>query len=234
MIRNIDKDLWVKESHFMALGCKGSTRMTILKTSQGLLIHSPVTLTNEDIEQINALGKVAHIVAPNLFHHIHFAKCATIFPDAKCWAAKGLGEKLENAPVHSQLAASQPIFDNDELVQIDILGHKLNETVFYHTASSTLITADFLYNYQSEQNTAEKLFFRALNCYGKPAVPFYHAMAVFNKRDFLISLKQISELPFTRVIMSHGRIIESDEAGNMFNSAWARTIHRLNRDNIGI
>lgn len=228
MIKNISQNIWVKESHFKALGCKGSTRMTLIKTTQGLLIHSPVNLDDAEINEINTIGKVTHIVAPNLFHHMYFAQCAEIFPDATCWAPQGLAQKTSYLPAHKILDATKPIFNKDELRQLEMNGHKLNETIFFHPASATLITADFIYNYRAEQHTAEKLFFRLLNCYDKVAVPFYHSMSITDKPIFSQSLTDIYNLPIKRIIMSHGRIIESPQAAEQFKSAWKKISNRLN------
>lgn len=228
MMKQIDQNIWVKDSYFLALGCKGSTRMTIVKTEQGLLIHSPVELSDADIEQINTLGNVSHIVAPNLFHHMHFAACANAFPQATCWAAQGLQQKIDGLPTHKILDSSTPIFPADQLQQIEIGGHKLNETAFFHRASSTLITADFLYNYRAEQYKAEKLFFFLLGCYGRIAVPFYHFFSITNNQAFLHSLETIINLPIKRIIMSHGRIVENQYAADLFQTAWAKFLNRHN------
>lgn len=226
MIRKIDENLWVLDSHFVALGCKGSIRMTIVKTAQGLLLHSPVDLSPADIKDIDALGEVKHIIAPNLFHHMHFATCAKHFPSATCWTAQGLAEKVKNLPLHKILNASTPIFDSDDISQIEIYGHKLKETVFFHHATSTLITADFLYNYQAEQYWAEKIFFWLLLCYGRVAIPFYHYLAIEDTVSFNTSLLKILDLPTKRIIMSHGRIVEHANASYIFEAAWKRVLRR--------
>ena len=81
-IKKIDDDVWCLESYFLSLGCRGSLRMTILKTQSGLLLYSPVTLNAENIAYIRALGTVKDIVAPNLFLHMYLRQCVAAFPDA--------------------------------------------------------------------------------------------------------------------------------------------------------
>lgn len=222
MLIKIDKNIWIKDSYFKSIGCKGSTRMTIVKTSDGLLIHSPVDLTIAEVQQINKLGDVCAIVAPNLFHYMQFAACAQHFQNATCWAAEGLADKVNNLPKHHVLDNQNPIFENDQVLQFQIQGHKLNETIFFHQASNTLITADFLYNYQAEQFRTEKLFFRLLGCYGKPAIPFYHSLSISNKAQFSKSLGELFKLDIKRIIMSHGRIIETPSATHILKSAWKK------------
>ena len=57
-IKKIDEGVWCLESYFLSLGCRGSLRMTILKTQSGLLLYSPVALNAEHVASIRALGKV--------------------------------------------------------------------------------------------------------------------------------------------------------------------------------
>ena len=64
-IKKIDEGVWCLESYFLSLGCRGSLRMTILKTQSGLLLYSPVALDAEIVASIRALGTVTDIVAPN-------------------------------------------------------------------------------------------------------------------------------------------------------------------------
>ena len=66
----------------------------------------------------------------------------------------------------------------DEIDYAIFKGHRLRETVLFHHATQTLITADLLYNFQPGNTKAEKLFFRSIGCYGSPSVPFYHRFAV--------------------------------------------------------
>jgi hypothetical protein len=81
-LQKLDAGLWILNSHFRALGCKASIRMTVLETADGLLLHSPVALDGEDLASIRALGEVHAVIAPNLYHHFHFRPAALNFPTA--------------------------------------------------------------------------------------------------------------------------------------------------------
>ena len=77
-IKKIDEGVWCLESYFLSLGCRGSLRMTILKTQSGLLLYSPVALDAEIIASIRALGTVTDIVAPNKMHHMYLRPCVCL------------------------------------------------------------------------------------------------------------------------------------------------------------
>lgn len=110
------------------------------------------------------------------------------------------------------------------IAHYSFMGHKLHETILFHRPSGTLITADLLYNYQSEQFRAEKIFFGLLGCYGSPTVAFYHRFAIKNKAAVSALINQVTTWPIRRIIMSHGRIIEGKDVTQQFTNAWRKFV----------
>ena len=219
-IKKIDEGVWCLESYFLSLGCRGSLRMTILKTQSGLLLYSPVALNAENVAAIRALGTVKDIVAPNLMHHMYLRSCAAAFPDANCWVPQGLLEKIGSVD-GAQVITPDIVFGNDSgIKKFTLTGHRIQETIIFHETSRTLLTADLLYNYQSEQYPAEKLFFWMIGNYGRPNVAFYHRFSVKDKSSIRSMINTLISWPINRIIMSHGRIIESADAGAIFVDAW--------------
>ena len=221
-IKKIDDGVWCLESYFLSLGCRGSLRMTILKTQSGLLLYSPVALDAELVASIRALGTVTDIVAPNKMHHMYLRPCVATFPEANCWVAEGLLEKI--GPVDgAQIITPDVGFGNDSgIKKFTLTGHRIQETMIFHEPSQTLLTADLLYNYQTEQYPAEKLFFWMIGNYGRPNVAFYHRFSVTDKTSIRSMIDRITSWPIKRIIMSHGRIVESADASTLFADAWKR------------
>ena len=57
--------------------------MTIVRLSgDRLVLIFPVKLNTATIMEINELGTVEYIVAPNLFHNLFIQACQDIFPEA--------------------------------------------------------------------------------------------------------------------------------------------------------
>ena len=221
-IKKIDEGVWCLESYFLSFGCRGSLRMTILKTQSGLLLYSPVALNAENIASIRALGTVTDIVAPNLMHHMYLRPCVAAFPDANCWVPEGLLEKIGSVD-GAQIIKPDTVFGNASgIKKITLTGHRIQETMIFHEASRTLLTADLLYNYRSEQYPAEKLFFWIIGNYGRPNVAFYHRFAVDDKSSIQCMIDTLINWQINRIIMSHGRIIESADAGSIFVDAWKK------------
>ena len=100
--------------------------------------------------------------------------------------------------------------------------HAIRETVLFHRPSRSLVTADLLYNYQSEHGAGEKAFFRLLGCYGAPGVVFYRRFAIRDKAAVRELVEQVRTWNPQRIVMGHGRIIEDSAAAELFAAAWRR------------
>lgn len=212
--------VWILNSYFKAFGCKGSIRMTVLQTAESLLLHSPVRLGEPEVRAINRLGDVHAIIAPNLFHHKFLRDCASIFPSARLLMPEGLEAKI--GPVPGAEVMGPGLRFPSEIAHLTVDWHRyLKETLLFHRPSRTLVTADLLYNYHREQHLGERIFFRLIGCYGAPKVAFYHRFSIREKVAVREMVGWVESLQPRRIIMSHGRIVEGDDASALFARAWA-------------
>lgn len=218
----VDDGLWCLESHFLVWGCKGSLRMTVIETRVGTVIYSPVKLSPAHIEQIRRMGRVAAIVAPNLYHHMFLRPCMAAFPEARILIPAGLEAKIGIVPGAEIMAKDLDLGTSGEIAHHIFVGHKLRETVLFHRPTGTLVTADLLYNFQRENFPTEKLFFLLIGSYGAPCVTFYHRFAVEDRASVRALIETVKAWRACRIVMSHGRILAADNAGEIFAGAWAR------------
>ena len=219
---SIDEGLWCVESHFTALGCKGSLRMTIIAAGEGLSLYSPVHLEAEDLAAIRRLGDVGTIIAPNLYHHMFLREAVGHFPQARVLIPKGLEAKIGRIG-RSQIVTPQALPDlGGDIEPFSFSGHGLRETLLFHKPTGTLITADMLYNYREEHYLAEKTFFRLIGCYGKPGLAFYHRFALQDKGNVRELIRWVTARGVRRIVMSHGRIFEHADAGQIFAGIWEK------------
>jgi Domain of unknown function (DUF4336) len=216
-------DIWCLNSYFLSLGCKGSLRMSVIQTSKGLVLYSPVSLTPEHLNQINNLGRVSAIVAPNLYHHLFLRGCAANFTTARVLIPQGLIQKIGPIVDAESIEDQTTIASKDEIEHFTFMGHRIRETILYHRQSRTLVTADLLYHYTADQFFSEKLWFRLIGCYGQPKVAFYHRFSIKDKKSVVALVQWVRSRQIDRIIMSHGRIFEADQAGEVFANAWERT-----------
>lgn len=218
----IDNNLWVIDSYFTTMGCKGSIRMTVIKGPDGLTLYSPIHMSYNQIQWLRSMGPVSRIIAPNLYHHLYLRECIKQFPESKIFIPKNLEQKIGIIEKSNVL-----IYDNEltlcpEVKYFAVSGHILQEILLFHEPTQTVITADMTYHYQNEQYRAEKIFFGMLGCYGKPSIPFYHFFSVRNSESIRKLIATVQKWQPRRIVMSHGRIINDVHAGEIFASLWSR------------
>jgi hypothetical protein len=220
-LKRIDDGLWVVDSHFASWGCRVSIRMTVMKTEAGLLLHSPVHLEPDDVAAIGRLGPVHAIIAPNLYHHFHVRDCAALFPKARVLVPEGLQERIGPIARAEVMASDATVDLPNDVDHLVVAGHRmLRETLLFHRPTATLVTADLIYNYHAEHHLAEKSFFRLIGCYGAPKVAFYHAFSIQSPHVAVELIEVVRRWRPQRIVMSHGRIIEDEQAAELFAAAW--------------
>ncbi|MEM9152979.1 MAG: DUF4336 domain-containing protein, partial [Cyanobacteria bacterium P01_F01_bin.3] len=74
--------------------------MTVIRLKSGdLAVISPIRLSDDLQNQIDSLGRVRHIIAPNLFHYLFASDFKATYPPASFWAVPGLLEKRPELPI---------------------------------------------------------------------------------------------------------------------------------------
>jgi hypothetical protein len=219
-LESIDTGLWCLAGHFGSIGFRGSTRMIVLHGEGGLVLHSPVALSPQDVAAIEALGPVAAILAHNTYHHLHLRAAAEAFPHARVYVPEGLLEKIGPVPRAQTISRKQPAMLPEGIEPFIVERHAIRETLLFHRPTRTLVTADLIYNYQTENGFGEKLFFRLMGCYGSPKVVFYHRFAIRDKTAVHELVEQVRRWQPQRILMCHGRIVEGDDCAEVFARAW--------------
>jgi hypothetical protein len=212
--------LWCVNGHFDTPLFRGSARMSVVCGPEGLVLYSPVALEPEDRQALAAIAPVAAIVAPNLYHHRFLRAAAEAFPAARVFVPEGLEAKIGPVPRAETMTRASPPMLPGGIESFILDRHAVRETVLFHRASRTLVTSDLLYNYQPEHNRGEKAFFRLMGCYGAPKVVFYHRFAIRDKAVVHELVAQVRDWAPRRIVMSHGRIVEGEDAAELFAAAW--------------
>lgn len=121
--------------------------MTVVRLDDSLWLHSPVPFDQSIRDQLDSLGPVRFIVAPNRFHHLYVAASAKAFAAARVYCAPGLDRKRKDLRFDAVLDDAAP---PEWAGQIDQLIFRafppLNEVIFFHRASRTLVMTDLLFN----------------------------------------------------------------------------------------
>ena len=151
-------------------GVHMKTRTTVVRKPRGgLWLHSPCDMDDATAAEVDALGAVEEIVAPNLFHHLFLADALRRWPGATLHGPPGLAEKRQDLDSCQSLAPSESWLDCFRVLAIDGMP-KFQEYVFYHQPSRTLVATDLVFNEPEGMNLSTRIFFRLFGTYGKLAV----------------------------------------------------------------
>jgi hypothetical protein len=212
MLQPIAQGIWYVPHHFTALGIRLSSRMTVVRLRGGRLwLHSPVPISTQVREQLDALGQVAFIVAPNKAHHLFLEDCAGAFPEARVFVASGLLRKRPELGGVRELGAEAEPEWRDELGQVLVEGIPIvNETVWFHQDSRTLILTDLCQWWQGGMPVSSRLFATLTGVRHRLAVPYTVRLVVKDRPALSHSVHRIFEWDFERLVVAHNAIVESN------------------------
>jgi hypothetical protein len=112
--------------------------MTVIRLASGqIMLHSPCRITPAIAREISALGRVAHIVVPGNFHHLHAAAAQIAFPDAKTWICPGVENKRPDLAYDGVLGDQAPAEWSGEIDQVLVKGRASCERLRCTTVQAT-------------------------------------------------------------------------------------------------
>jgi hypothetical protein len=212
-------DLWIADLPLRFLGLEVGTRMTIVRL-QGdrLVIISPIRLDSELNRQIDELGSVAQIIAPNRYHHLFAKEFKQQYPEAKLWAARGLSEKRPDLPIDWVISLDRGDIDGELFYQqffgINVLYFRgiepLNEVVFFHASSRTLIITDIAFHFDETNSWETRLAGKLLGGYKALEPTILEKWFMGDRALVEKSIRSVLQWDFDRVIMAHGTTIETN------------------------
>ena len=227
VLKPFGDDIWIVDGGiaWMKLGIgvriPFPTRMAVVRLPGGdLLLWSPVEPTQKLRSEIDALGPVAHLVSPNRVHYAHIGVWKNLYPAAMAWASPGVRERARLQGVAVTFGADLGDVPDgawkESVDQMVFRGSRfLEEVVFFHRASRTLIVADLIENFETEKlDAAMAVTMRLLGAThpdGKANLNF--RMTFFGRHDVArASLARMTEWAPDKVIVAHGRCYEGDGA----------------------
>jgi hypothetical protein len=203
--------LWTADDpDFRLLKLPIGTRMTVVRLRDGrIVLISPIRLDPALVAEIRALGPVAFIIAPNRVHHLFAAQAKNAFPEARLLAAPGLPEKMRHIPFDARLSDTTSAEWREELEPMFVAGFPfLDEVVFFHPRTRTLIATDLCFNIRAGSGWA-KLVFRLNDMWQRFGPSRSFRFLIRDRKALRASLDEILRRDFDRVIVAHGDVLES-------------------------
>lgn len=201
--------LWTLRYPLKVLGTDHGRTVTVIRLSSGkLIIHSMAPFTAQDLEAIRHLGDPAWLVEAMLLHDTYAAKGAEHFPGLPLLGPPGF-EEIVKFPVHPLFPAPAEWEDEVEVIRLEG-APKLEEHLFLHIPSRTLIVADLVFNFRADETGWNRFFHRHIAGFHRyPGTSRIFRLFVADKETFRRSLGEVMERDFDRIIPGHGEIIES-------------------------
>ena len=212
MLRELGPDLWVTEQPFRYLGFEIGTRTTVIRLSDGVLfVHSPSRLEEDLRAELAEIGRVRFVVAPNRFHHVFVADYQRAYLDAEFYCAPGLETKRGDLKFTATLTDEAPAGWRGQLEQLVFRSFSpLNEVVFFHRSSRTVLFTDLVVNVTRSDSTLTKIALTLDGVFGAAAVPrTFRMLLKWHRVDTRAMVDRILSWDFDRVVLAHGDVIES-------------------------
>ena len=211
-LRSLGPGVWVADRPFklpLRLGDIGC-RMTIIRLANGgLFLHSPVPLDGPLRAALGQLGTVRAIVAPSRAHHLFVGDYLDVYRGAKLHGAPGLSEKRKDLTFDSILREDA---DTEWQGQIDqhLFGGApfLNEVVFLHRATGTVIFTDLVFNIAAADGSRARVFNWMSSAAGHFGPHRLVRLMISDRKAARESVRKILEWNFDRVIVTHGDVLE--------------------------
>jgi hypothetical protein len=211
VLYELAENIWIAERSQRFYGLEVGTRMTVIRLADGsLLLHSPVSLDLELRRELDAIGHVRFVAAPNRVHHLYAGKVAEAYPAARLWVAPGLERKRPDLVFVAVLGDEAPAEWKDDVDQVFFRGRPYeNEVVFLHRPSRTLIMCDLAFNFGPRAAAPTRLLMRLLRSYGRFGPSKVDPLLIRDRLAARQSLERILAWDFDRVVVAHGDVLES-------------------------
>jgi len=219
-LRTIGPEIWVAEQPANVFGIEYGIRMTVLRLANDrLAIISPIALNKGIFSEVEALGKVAYLIAPNSFHHLHIKPWTERYPEAALLIVPHLVKKrpdLVQSIILNHDCLPQPkddatplaAFLNEVSAIYIACGRMYEEVIFLHKKSETVILTDLCFNIHRPQKLLAKMALKLYGIYKKFGPSKAVALFIRNKSEIKAAITQLNGWKYQRVVVAHGDIVE--------------------------
>jgi hypothetical protein len=209
MLTEVGHNIWIAEGGSVRfLGVPYPTRMTVVRLVGGSLwIHSPIALDKGLAAKVDSLGAVRYLVSPNKLHHLFIGDWAKSWPEARTYASPGLTTRRKDLRFDSELGDDPDPAWASEIDQVIFRGSfAMEEAVFFHRASRTLIVTDLIQKFDPESLAwPQRLLMKLDGLLGPDgSTPREWRLTFWNRKAARRALRQALDWNPERIILAHG------------------------------
>ncbi|WP_020410579.1 DUF4336 domain-containing protein [Hahella ganghwensis] len=213
-MQKLAENLWIFDGEPVTfLACPFTTRMTVIRLSDGSLwIHSPIKLGADLMQSLSALGQVRYLIAPNHLHHLYLDEWQQVFPKALTYGTDQVIKKRGDLNFNGSLDQEESWPWADEISQMMFTGSRLmQETVFFHLESRTLIVTDLIENFpKAHFNWWQRVLAKGVGILAPNGKTPLDWRLSFNKKQAKIHFEKMKSWAPDKIVLAHGNIIENN------------------------
>jgi hypothetical protein len=215
MLKQFGPEIWIADGSTVSTGgFHYGTRMAVIRLSDGgLFIWSPIKLDVALRAEVDALGEVHHLVAPNSLHHTFLDDWRRVYASAKLHAPPGLRKKRKDIDFHGDLGDEPAAAWAADIDQVVVPGNLITtEVVFFHRQSATVLFTDLIQQFPPGwfSGWREVVARMDLMVGNEPAVPRKFRNTFVRRRAARAALARILAWPAEKVLMAHGTPVERE------------------------
>ncbi len=223
-LKPVAENVWIVDSGPLGPWMRIPIRMTVIRLGSGALwLHSPTRLVPALQAEVEALGRVGHLVAPNSAHWMHLESWQRACPDAVTWAAPGLRDRhavrTSGVRLDADLSEAAPVAWAGEIDQVVVPGGLgFREVAFLHRPTRTLVLTDLIDNLEGDRLPLHTRVLAglvgALAPHGRAPI-YLRAIVNLRRRDAAAAAARMLAWEPARVIFAHGRWFDRDGAAQL-------------------
>ncbi|MGI4747188.1 MAG: DUF4336 domain-containing protein [Janthinobacterium lividum] len=219
MPKPVAEDVFIVDSLLPGpMGTALPVRMTVIRLENGdLLLHSPTQFSFGIKAELEKLGRIRHLMAPNVAHWTFLEAWQRACPDVTTWSAPGLRKRSQVRKSGVRLDHDLSNFPPTAWVGITLVevvgGLGFTEMALFHQASRTLVLTDLVLNLEASKLSAPirplARLFGITAPDGMPP-PYLRATIKLKKEFAAKAALRLLDLKPERVIFAHGVWFEQD------------------------
>lgn len=218
MLKSFGPEIWIEDGSVVAvMGYRYATRMVVIRLADNrLFIWSPIAVSSQLRAEIDELGEVAYLIAPNSLHHLFLEEWQRAYPLSQLFAPPGLRQKRKDLTFDVDLEDVPNPQWIDQIDQVVVRGNFITtEVVFFHLRSRTVLFTDLLQQFPKGWHTGWRSVVAKLDLMieQEPTVPRKFRLAFTNRKIARMSVKHILDWPIENVLMAHGTPVSNDALG---------------------
>jgi hypothetical protein len=211
-IRFIDDGIFVVEGRWKRSPFE--RKMTVFLLASGeVALHSAIAMDAAGMSALEAIGRPSWVLVPNAMHSSDAGWYAERYPSARVLVPAAVRTRLfeKVRRIDGSLDEDWPEGARGELAVVPLHGTRIGEVAFVHGPSRTLVLTDAVFNYQGgDLPWLARTFMRANRAYDRFGPSrIFESFFVTDRGALAASIEALLEHDFDRVIMSHGRILDT-------------------------